>query len=201
MDSENADVLRAKIYELTSQVMLLPGKTMGLLGIVHGKGECSIPCIGIEQERPPPSYNAPRPPADPQYCNFRGVYLGLVHAGDVADLSARAGKELDDGLKAIAQRLVPRGTGAPVTGTFPQATEEINRLLNKVALRVDPVPGGWDAHVPAFRNPNTGRYLRLGDARQAHLGKTPEGDRKNALYYETFFQLLQFRGIDVEALP
>lgn len=96
---------------------------------------------------------------------------------------------------------MPRGTGAPVTGTFTQATEEINRLLNKVALRVDPVPGGWDAYVLAFRNPNRGRYLRLGDARQAHLGKTPEGDRKNALYYETFFQLLQFRGIDVEALP
>lgn len=73
-------------------------------------------------------------------------------------------------------------------------------LLNKVALPVDPMPGEWNVHTPAFRDPSRGRYLRLGDARRAHLGRIKE-EKENALYYETFFQLLQFRGIDVEALP
>ncbi|KAI5837739.1 hypothetical protein DFP73DRAFT_285970 [Morchella snyderi] len=135
----------------------------------------------------------------------RGVYLGLVRAGDVADLSDRALMELDDGLKAITMHLVPRSAGAPpgssTEAPLPWTRKELLALLDKVSLRVNPVPEPGVDHFAAFRNTARGRDFRLEDARQGLVGNIPKAHKANLLYFETFVQLVRFRGIDLEALP
>ncbi|KAI5837735.1 hypothetical protein DFP73DRAFT_285885 [Morchella snyderi] len=134
----------------------------------------------------------------------RGVYLGLLRARDLDALSDRALNELDDGLKAIALHLVPRGTAAPSANSehapLPRLGREMVALLNKLSLKVDPVPGFWTVHFEAFRDPARGRDLRLDDARQGVFGMIEKKYRANMLYFETFLQLVHFRGIDLEAL-
>lgn len=144
----------------------------------------------------------PIPVTTDSLCPGRGVYLGLVRASDVANLGEHSLKELDDGLKALAPVLVPRGVGAPIFGVFTQCRDDMIALLDKVSLRRDPVPpeSESEVHLAAFRNPNRGRYLRLEDARQGRLGLIPERDAIYTLYFETFLQLVHFRGIDLEAL-
>ncbi|KAI5837743.1 hypothetical protein DFP73DRAFT_285988 [Morchella snyderi] len=214
MDSGN-DKIRNQIIHLDRQIADLQRQAAELKQMVDSEGEQRDPLLNVQREHRP---SAPHPAAHPEYCNCRcrnpasvpnivgrGVHLGLVRAGDVADLGEPALKELDDGLKAIALHLVPRGVGAPsgthIEGPFPRARQEVIALLNKVSLRFDPVPAQATPHFNAFRNPVRGRFLRMADARQGHQGLTPEGFRPNALYFETFLQLVQFRGIDLEALP
>ncbi|KAH0604120.1 uncharacterized protein H6S33_007151 [Morchella sextelata] len=220
MDSDNVNALRDQIAELTLKIILLGGQTEELLDIVQGKGDrewpIPTPHIDIEQERLPP--NGPHPPAYPGNCNCqcrslvrgpntvgRGVYLGLVSAGDVANLGEHALKDLDDGLRAIVLHLVPRRAGAPAgtlqSGPFQRARDEMIALLNKVSLRVDPLPGAAAPHFASFRNIARGRHLRLADARQGLFAFLSDASRGHALYYETFLQLVQFRGIDIDALP
>ncbi|KAI5837736.1 hypothetical protein DFP73DRAFT_285873 [Morchella snyderi] len=210
--------LRTELDELRRQIADLQSKHAE-----HSKDEHAQPaqCLTTQHSYPPPA--APQLAVDREHCvncrcrspargpntgtvapppQGRGVYLGLLRAGDLGGLSDRALNELDDGLKAIARRVVPRVAGAPPVGTFPRAKADMIALLNKVSLRTDPVPGvapGVD-HFAAFRDPKRGRNFRLNDARQLQFGLIPEGDRSCLMYFETFVQLVQFRGIDVEEL-
>ncbi|KAI5837737.1 hypothetical protein DFP73DRAFT_567270 [Morchella snyderi] len=222
MDSSTIDALHGQVLELARQIVDLQSN---VIAAEHGKDAHvqAIPCLTVEQERTPP--NATKPPAYTQNClnclncscksspararntctAGRGVYLGLLRAGDLAALSERALNELDDGLKAIALNLVPRAAGAPpATSTdspLSRTKQEMIALLNKVSLRIGPVPGGSVEHFAAFRDPARGRNFRLEDARLGQFGLLTEGPRMSLMYFETFLQLLQARGIDVDALP
>ncbi|KAI5837740.1 hypothetical protein DFP73DRAFT_635981 [Morchella snyderi] len=176
MDSNTASTLRTELDELRRQIADLKYKVAGPI-----KDEQRTCTVG------------------------RGVFLGLVRAGDAAALNDGALRELDEGLKAIALHLVPRATGAPggwpKEGPFPRARTELIALLNKVSLRADPVPGDSEEHFAAFTNPARGRDFRLDDARQGQLGSIPSENRANALWFETFVQLVRFRGLDLDLLP
>ncbi|RPB07021.1 hypothetical protein P167DRAFT_579736 [Morchella conica CCBAS932] len=216
MDSNHPDVLRDLIVDQARQIMLLKAKNAELQRSVNRQAEPPSPYINIEKGRPPPNLpDLSYPPAYPDYSNYNSrplpvhgpntaghrIYLGLVRATDVAALGMHALKELDDGLKAIAHCLVPRAYGAPESGVFTQAAADMVALLNRVSLRPEPLPGLPAAHAAEFRNSNRGRYLRLWDARQRQFTFIPEENRRHVLYFETFLQLLLFRGIDAEALP
>lgn len=124
------------------------------------------------------------------------MYLGLVRAGDVLQLGDRMLKELDDGLRAIAVRLFPRGVSVI---RFTEEGKAMVALLNKVSLRQDVVPVVGEDYCARYRDPQRGRYERAAGGRYSYLNKMPES-RLNAFYYETFLQLVLFRGIDLEAL-
>lgn len=125
------------------------------------------------------------------------MYLGLVRAGDVVQLGVRMQKELDDGLRAIAVRMFPRGGKAD---RFTEERQAMVELLNKVSLRQDVVPVVGEDYFARYYDPNRGRYQRAAGARYGYMGRMPES-RINAFYYETFLQLVLLRGIDLEALP
>ncbi|KAI5837741.1 hypothetical protein DFP73DRAFT_567278 [Morchella snyderi] len=187
MSPVNGEELRAQIVELSRQIVELQH-------IVHGGEEQRTPSLSAQRDR--------RFLVRGPNTVGRGVYLGLVRAGDVADLNEHALKELDDGLKTLALHFVPRGVGAPRGGTFGRGADDMIALLNRVSLRPDPMPGvAAEDYFSQFRNPLRGRYLRLGDARQGQFGRIPEAYQPHALYFETFLQLVLFRGIDLDALP
>ncbi|RPB16231.1 hypothetical protein P167DRAFT_570935 [Morchella conica CCBAS932] len=205
-DSINNQALQGQINDLTQQISLLQRKTDELAQIVHRQEE-------HEQETPPketerPSYKFPtirakeegvhrRDDPNGHPTNGGGVYLGLVRAGDVVQLGVRMQKELDDGLRAIAVRMFPRGGNAD---RFTEERQAMVELLNKVSLRQDVVPVVGEDYFARYHDPNRGRYQRAAGARYGYMGRMPES-RINAFYYETFLQLVLFRGIDLEALP
>ncbi|KAI5839116.1 hypothetical protein DFP73DRAFT_221923 [Morchella snyderi] len=215
MDSDAVDALRAQLAELTTKIEKVENDTAAILGAIRPLDS------DIMAESPPPNdafspeaYSELGPYPQPEWCECRcrflvrgpntvgrGVHLGLVLAGDVANLDGNALKQLDDGLKAIAQRLVPRERGALESGVFTQTADDMAALLIKVSLRCDQLPGSATAHGAAFRNHRRGRHLRLEDARQRAFAWASVTDRRLLMFFETFFQMLLFRGIDVEALP
>ncbi|KAI5837742.1 hypothetical protein DFP73DRAFT_588824 [Morchella snyderi] len=214
MDHDNILTIRAQLAELNRQIANLQGKATELKHLVDSNEEAQrTPFLNIQHDRLSP--NSPHSSLYHEWCNCRcrslvsgsstatigrGVYLGLVRAGDVANLGEHSLKELDDGLKALAQYLVPRGAEAPQNSAFTKCRDDMIALLDKVSLRRDPVPAEAQVHSAAFRNPNRGRYLRLEDARQGRLGLIAKHDVTHTLYFETFLQLVHFRGIDLEAL-
>ncbi|KAI5837738.1 hypothetical protein DFP73DRAFT_600731 [Morchella snyderi] len=211
MDYIKLNALRAQLDELARQIAVLEIKAKAA---EQSKDEHLQPPAYTQRisTRPPAFYGLPLCSRSSPDCRLntctagRGVYLGLVRAGDVADLSGHALKELDDGLKVIVLHLVPRGAGAPsfrsLLAPFPRVREEMIALLSKVSLRVGPLPdSNTTSHYVNFRNPARGRNLRLDDARLGELGDIDESHKGNALYFETFLQLVHFRGIDPEALP
>ncbi|KAI5837744.1 hypothetical protein DFP73DRAFT_588825 [Morchella snyderi] len=133
------------------------------------------------------SQNFVEPTVDPSPAP-RGVSLGLVRAVDVADLSQHALRQLDYGLKAIAQYLVPRGAGAPISSSFTRYSNDMIALLNKVSLWANAVPGESADHSATFRSIDRRWYLRLADARQGRFGKITDGHATYALDLEMFLQ-------------
>lgn len=123
------------------------------------------------------------------------MYLGLVRAGDVVQLSERMLKELDDGLRAIAARVFPR-TGSP--NGLKEEGEAMLSLLEKVSLRHDAIPVQvTEDYFNRYRDLRLGRYQRAVSARYGYMSSMT-GLKTNACYYETFLQLVLFRGIDLE---
>ncbi|KAI5836787.1 hypothetical protein DFP73DRAFT_589454 [Morchella snyderi] len=186
-DPSNIDALQDKISDLTQQILLLQSKTDQLVQRVRSQDEhepeiCSGRCRSL--------VHGPNTVGG-------GVYLGLVRAGDVVQLGERMQKELDDGLREIAVRLFPR-TGGP--RRFTEERQAMVALLDKVSLRQDAVPVTSEDYFARYDDPRRGRYQRAAGARYGYMNRMTES-RLNAFYYETFLQLVLFRGIDLEELP
>ncbi|KAI5839407.1 hypothetical protein DFP73DRAFT_587556 [Morchella snyderi] len=224
-DAISIEALQQKINDLTQQISLLHSKTDELAQIVRREEENEPETTSIAPERP--NYKFPtigtaeehvhrrgdpsRHPSN-EGCNCRcsslncaprilagGVYLGLVRAGDVAQLGDSMQKELDDGLRAIGIRLFPRGDDGRGS-TLDRAREAMITLLQKVSLRQDAVPVAGENYWASYHDPHRGRYQRLAGVRYGYWNRIPE-PRLNAYYIETFLQLALFRGIDLDELP
>ncbi|KAI5839406.1 hypothetical protein DFP73DRAFT_530113 [Morchella snyderi] len=179
-DATNTEALQDKISDMTQQILLLLSRTDELAQMVR------------RQEKHGPDVTALNPVDG-------GVYLGLVRAGDVARLGESMLKELDDGLRVIAKRLFPRRDGITSSGVSAER-QAVIALLNKVSLRQDLVPATSINYFADFHDKHRGMYQRAAGARYGYMKQTVEDRTINFIYYETFLQLVLFRGIDLDAL-
>jgi hypothetical protein len=129
----------------------------------------------------------------------------MVFAGDVAELHPNALAKLDKGLRDIGSRLItPKVAASP-----DSAVREYNHLVELFhqvgfQIRAGPeqstVPGtgtdGGDAFAN-FKNPSFSRNLRLLHGLEAWRSEARQ--KKGLAAYETFFQLVKFRGINLDA--
>lgn len=133
----------------------------------------------------------------------RGLCLGEVFADDVGKLAPSALKLLDDGLRDIADRLVPRNSAQASQYHNNQFPGELSTLLNRVGLRKGAPSTGndFEKRWEIFLDPKNDRNWRLENCLvgcrvwgfQNAKGVNPV--QKPSL--ETYYQLVKFRGIDL----
>lgn len=122
----------------------------------------------------------------------------MVWAADVGKLSPENLVTLDNGLREIARHLIPPKTGSP-PGTSAKVYQELLTLFAAVPLRQGLWLGDYKASFAHFRDHARSRQQRLVDGLVGMKSEISETNRLGALAYETVFQLLAFRGIDLDA--
>lgn len=133
----------------------------------------------------------------------RGLTLGAVFAHDVGALTPAALKLLDDGLREIAHGIVPRDS-AQTTNHHHTLYTATSDLLNRVGLRMG-APSHMGDVTPrwnVFMDPKNDRNWRLENGLvgcRAWSYKQNVVGMAACLGFETFYHLLKFRGIDLNA--
>lgn len=134
-----------------------------------------------------------------QYNTGHGVSLGMASVRDVGALGAAELAILGRGLIAVARRLVPRNAVSEhglSAAAFPQ-------LIDLFASANLPVSnwnnGNPDTAWVNFRNPARHGNQRLNDG-LAGWRSQPPADANARLAYETVFQMIQFRGINLDVV-
>lgn len=136
----------------------------------------------------------------------RGLCLGAVFADDLGKLAPSALKLLDDGLRDIADRLVPRNSAQASEYHNNRFPGELDNLLNRVGLRKGAPSNGNDlqARWDAFIDPRNDRNWRLENGLVQSRTWSFQNDagarqKPGHLAFETYYQLVKFRGIDLNA--
>lgn len=128
-----------------------------------------------------------------------GVSLGMGSARDVGALGAAELAILDQGLIAIARRLIPRKAGS-LPGATAAAFPHLVELFASASIPVinwnnDNSPGAF----VNFRNPARHGNQRLHDGLTGFRSQA-NGHPNERLAYETIFQMIQFRGINLDTV-
>lgn len=134
----------------------------------------------------------------------RGLCLGAVFADDVGKLAPPVLRLLDDGLREIGRKLIPHNRAQTSEYHNNQFPGELEYLLNRVGLRKGmPFHGNdlqnrWDL----FLDPKSDRNWRLENGLMScrvwsFLNDTSPTAKPGHLTFETYYQLVKFRGIDL----
>lgn len=133
----------------------------------------------------------------------RGLALGAVFAHDVGNLTPAALRMLDDGLRVIARSLVPPNSPQPQNYQQTLYTTT-SALLNRVGLRMG-LPGHMGdsgSRYISFNDRRNDRNARLEHCLIAYRSwafQAPARNLDGHLGCETLYQLIKFRGIDLNA--
>lgn len=133
----------------------------------------------------------------------RGLCLGEVFAEDVGKLAPSALKLLDDGLRDIADRLVPRNSAQASKYDNNQFPGELTALLNRVGLRKGAPSNGNDfgKRWEILSDPKNDRNWRLENCLVGcRVWEFQNAKGINPVLQpslETYYQLVKFRGIDL----